>query len=271
VSLESDFRRRRARSRRPSPTWVVPPAVAAGLPDRTIRVLFVPPRGDSGVRPSFLIQNLDGNGRLPNSLRRDDPDVLCTIPAKPSAPTMPRPPLSMIQRLEPRGVGARDLKECFLLADQSQHSSPRRPDHTHYIAPGRPRPRTGCRSSNAKTGYSLDIIKEAREELLHLNPRPGRDFEVAPAARNVCSRHFHRTGRDGVNSSCAWKTNTTPRLNISRKYQQLLANGQADQQDQVLHQAQNRGGAVADRVDRTAVQYAQARGTGDRRSPDGLS
>jgi RNA polymerase sigma-54 factor len=173
----------------------------------------------------FLIQNLDGNGRLPNSLE-EMTQTFCHNSGKTISPDDALAALSMIQRLEPRGVGARDLKECFLL--QIGPNPPLRDvlitlitSHLVDLAENR------LPVIERKTGYSLDIIKEAREELLHLNPRPGRDFEVAPAPNVVpdISIEQDATGKYVVRLEDEY----TPRLNISRKYQQLLANGQADQ------------------------------------------
>ena len=77
-----------------------------------------------------------------------------------------------------------------------------------------------------KTGYTLDIIKDAREELQHLNPRPGRDFEAASAPNVVPDIAIEQdaSGKYIVRLEDEY----TPRLNISRKYQQLLASGTAD-------------------------------------------
>jgi RNA polymerase sigma-54 factor len=169
----------------------------------------------------FLIQNLDGNGRLPASL-----EEMVQVFGKPISPDDAQAALSMIQRLDPPGVGARDLRECFLL--QVGPHTPLRDvlitlitSHLEDLAENR------LPVIERKTGYSLEVIKEAREELLHLNPRPGRDFEGAPAPNVVPDLSIEQdaTGKYVVRLEDEY----TPRLNISRKYQQLLANGQADQ------------------------------------------
>jgi RNA polymerase sigma-54 factor len=173
----------------------------------------------------FLIQNLDGNGRLPASLEEMSQNYTLGS-GNVISPDDAQAALSMIQRLEPRGVGARDLKECFLL--QIGPNTPHRDvlitlitSHLEDLAENR------LPVIERKTGYSLDVIKEAREELLHLNPRPGRDFEVAPAPNVVpdISVEQDASGKYVVRLEDEY----TPRLNISRKYQQILANGQADQ------------------------------------------
>jgi RNA polymerase sigma-54 factor len=168
----------------------------------------------------FLIQNLDGNGRLPATVEKMIEDY-----AKPISPDDALAALSMIQRLDPPGVGARDLKECFLL--QIGPHTPMRDvlitlitSHLEDLAENR------LPVIERKTGYSLDVIKEAREELQHLNPWPGRDFEATPAPNVIPDIAVEQdaTGKYVVRLEDEY----TPRLNISRKYQQILANGDAD-------------------------------------------
>ena len=174
----------------------------------------------------FLIQNLDGNGRLPGSLEEMTQSYVQSY-GKSISPDDAQAALSMIQRLDPPGVGARDLKECFLL--QIGPHTPMRDvlitlitSHLEDLAENR------LPVIQRKTGYDIDVIKAAREELVHLNPRPGRDFEAAPAPNVVpdISVEPDEHGKYVVKLEDEY----TPRLNISRKYQQLLANGQADPQ-----------------------------------------
>lgn len=174
----------------------------------------------------FLIRNLDNNGRLPTSLEEMGQEYAHNT-GKAISPDDAQSALSLIQRLDPPGVGARDLKECFLL--QVGPNTQLRDvlitlisAHLEDLAENR------LPVIERKTGYSLDVIKAAREELLHLNPRPGRDFEAAPAPNVVPDIALEQdaTGKYVVRLEDEY----TPRLNISRKYQQLLANGEADQQ-----------------------------------------
>src|SRR5262245_30287288 len=169
----------------------------------------------------FLIQNLDGHGRLPASL-----EAMIQVFGKPISSDDAQAALSMIQRLDPPGVGARDLRECFLL--QVGPNTPLRDvlitlitSHLEDLAENR------LPVIERKTGYPLEIIKEAREELLHLNPRPGCEFESAPAPNVVPDITVEQDA--GGKYVVRLEDEYTPRLNISRKYQQLLANGEADQ------------------------------------------
>ncbi len=76
---------------------------------------------------------------------------------------------------------ARDAKECLLLQLRPGHALPGRADdadhfHLEDIAQNR------MPVIERKTGYSLEVIKDAIEELKKLDPWPGRRFESAPVA-----------------------------------------------------------------------------------------
>ena len=183
----------------------------------------------------FLIQNLDGNGRLPKNLRgtpitgRNDAvfdplEELMEVYGAIISPDDAQEALSLIQKLEPRGVGARDLQECLLL--QIDEDTPYREvlvslisSHLDDLHQNR------LPVIERKTGYSLETIKEAFEELKHLNPWPGREFEDAPA-QSILPDVYVEKDKDGK-YVIRLEREYTPNLTISRKYQDLLS-GDAD-------------------------------------------
>jgi RNA polymerase sigma-54 factor len=80
--------------------------------------------------------------------------------------------LHLVQKLDPPGVGARDLRECLLL--QLTPETPHRDvlrvlilNHLEDIQHNR------LPAIQRRTGFDLPLIKEAIEVLKHLNPRPG--------------------------------------------------------------------------------------------------
>lgn len=123
----------------------------------------------------FLIQNLDADGRLRGKL-----DDLRQVYGKPISPEDAEEALRLIQRLDPPGVGARDIAECLLL--QLTPQTPYRDvlqvlisNHLEDIAQNR------IPQIQRKTGFEIETIKEAIEELHHLDPHPGRTFDFEPA------------------------------------------------------------------------------------------
>ena len=88
--------------------------------------------------------------------------------------------LHIIQKLDPPGVGARDLEECLLL--QLTPDMPYRDvlrvlilNHLEDIAHNR------LPAIQRRTGFDLNVIKEAIEALRHLNLRPGSQFSAEHA------------------------------------------------------------------------------------------
>ncbi len=130
----------------------------------------------------YLIQNLDNNGRLQSSL----PEIVQAYGVQSNKTITPedaQQALSLIQKLDPPGVGARDAKECLLL--QVKPNMPYRDivvtlitSHLEDVKQNR------LPVIERKTGYSLDDIKDAIEELRTLNPWPGQLFEPRQAERS---------------------------------------------------------------------------------------
>ncbi len=125
----------------------------------------------------YLIYSLDHNGRLQSSL----PEIVQVYDA-PISMDDAQLALQRIQQLDPPGMGARDLKECLLL--QLRPGMPYRDvlmtligSHLEDLAQNR------LPVIQRKTGYSIDVIKAALEELKTLDPFPGRQFESEPVQR----------------------------------------------------------------------------------------
>ena len=165
----------------------------------------------------FVIQNLDPNGRLPSTL----PELI-QVYGKTISLVDAQAALSLIQRLDPPGCGARDWRECLLL--QITDETPHRDvlvtlitAHFEDLAQNR------LPLIERKTGYSIPLIKEAFEELKKLNPYPGQGFEARPA-QAVTPDVFVDKSADGQ-----WfvrlEDEYTPRLRISKRYQEMLRAG----------------------------------------------
>lgn len=119
----------------------------------------------------YLIHNLDENGRLQSSLPELVQVYGSDITLEDAEET-----LHIIQQLDPPGVGARDLKECLLL--QITPQTPLREilvalitNHLDDIIHNR------LPHIERQTGYSMDAIKTALEQMRTLNPFPGRGFD----------------------------------------------------------------------------------------------
>ncbi len=166
----------------------------------------------------YLIYNLDGNGRLQSSL----PELAQVFGHQISNDDALKV-LQLIQKLDPPGVAARDVKESLLL--QVTDDMPLRDvvitiitSHFEDLAENR------LPVIERKTGYSIDTIKMAREEMRErLDPHPGRRFKHVPV-QTVTPDVFLEQDDHGQ-YAVRLSRETLPQLRISRKYIDMLRNG----------------------------------------------
>jgi RNA polymerase sigma-54 factor len=116
----------------------------------------------------WIIENIDDNGYLVCSLEEISKDSGFPSQALEDV-------LKKVQKLDPSGVGARDLRECILL--QYEASGEKDEVFEHIVS--------SCfnyfQNNNLKaivktTGYTLEKVKEVLEKFKHFDPKPGRNF-----------------------------------------------------------------------------------------------
>jgi RNA polymerase sigma-54 factor len=161
-----------------------------------------------------VIYNLDTNGYLQGRLEdllkpdSDDGDLALAQEA-----------LALVQRLDPLGVGARDLRECLLLQLRpgipyyeqlrtliSNHLEDLEHNRLPVIA--------------RKTGYSIERIQELLGELRKLSPKPGADFNNITAP-SVTPDVFVEPDESGL-YRVRLEDGHTPNLFISPYYRKLF-------------------------------------------------
>jgi RNA polymerase sigma-54 factor len=167
-----------------------------------------------------IIYNLDAGGRLSGRLEDLlDPD------ADQQQIDRANEALAIIQRLDPPGVGARDLRECLLL-----QLTPGMPFHEELqtLISGHLEDLEHNRLPliQRKTGYSIEKIQEVWDELKKLNPRPGGEFNEEIVA-NVTPDVFVEPREDG-GYDVRLEDGDTPSLFISPYYRRILQSGQAN-------------------------------------------
>ena len=169
----------------------------------------------------IMIHNLDESGYLTIPLEhlveRAGPQATLALAEE---------ALFLVQKLDPPGIGARDLKECLLL--QISPDTPCRDilitlvsshlkDLEHNRLP----------LIERKTGHSLDAIKAAWEELKKLDPKPGGGFVAETAPYVVPDVFVEPDEHHGY--KVRLQDQYTPHLNINPLYQKLLRSGDTDQ------------------------------------------
>ena len=169
----------------------------------------------------YIIYNLDDKGLYQHDLH----DVIRDFNGRATL-DQAEEALKLVQRLDPPGVGARDLRECLLLQLNpeipghdvlqiliSQHFD----DLEHNRLP----------MIEKKTGIPLERIKDSLEHLRRLNLRPSASFEVENP-HYVVPDLIVDCNEQGVYEVRLADQNS-PQLAISRDYLKQLRNKETDQ------------------------------------------
>jgi RNA polymerase sigma-54 factor len=167
-----------------------------------------------------IIYNLDANGYLQSRLE----DIIDPN-APPEQLTLAQRALAIVQKLDPPGIAARDLRECLLLQllpgmphfeQLKTLISSHLEDLEHNRLPAIER----------KTGYSIALIQQTLGELRKLNPKPGANFgEVF--VPNVIPDVFVELADDGK-YRVRLEDGRTPKLYISATYRNILMSDKAN-------------------------------------------
>jgi RNA polymerase sigma-54 factor len=177
---------------------------------------------DPALRPMAdrIIYNLDTNGYLQGRL-----EDLLGHDAQPSDLALAERALALVQKLDPPGVGARDLRECLLLQlvpgmlfyEQlktliSNHLEDLEHNRLPIIA--------------RQTGYSIELIQKVLGELRKLKPKPGAEYNnivVPPITPDV----FVEQDENG--KYCVrLEDSNMPSLFISPYYRKIFQSGEAN-------------------------------------------
>ena len=161
-----------------------------------------------------IIYNLDANGYVQGRL-----EDLLGPDAGEEELVLARQALALVQKLDPPGVGARDLSECLLLqlvpgVPHYEQLQALIANHLEDLEHNR------LPAISRRTGYSLELIQEVLGELRKLNPKPGADFSnvvVTPVTPDV----FVELDEDGKYRVRLEETDT-PSLFISPYYRKLF-------------------------------------------------
>lgn len=181
---------------------------------------FLDPEPTVRTLAQYIIFNLDENGYLNHDLSemlRDYGGDATMAQAEEA--------LSLVQKLDPLGVGARNLRECLLL--QLTQDIPSREilhvlisNHLDDLQQNR------LPAIEKKTGIPIDEIKEAMEHLRRLNPRPGARF--APESTQYVVPDLVVEANEHGEYEVRLVDEHTPQLSISRYYQMQLKNKATD-------------------------------------------
>jgi len=129
--------------------------------------------------------------------------------------------LKRVQRLDPPGVGARDLREC-LLAQLRNHGMEESlaarivANHLDLLEKHR------YGEIAKELGISLDEVRAAAKAIALLEPKPGRDYGGAEPAYIVPDVYIQKVGDDFV---VTLNESAVPRLRLANYYQRVMNDG----------------------------------------------
>ena len=172
--------------------------------------------GDVGDFARAIAETLDETGYLTVPL-----DQIAELTGAP-LPLVEKA-LSIIQGLEPAGIGARSLAECLALqakaADRYDPAMARLIDNLELLSKGR------LADLKRICGVDDEDLADMIRELRSYDPKPGCQFS-ANVAQDVSPDVFIRQTRTGY--SVELNQATLPRLLVNRRYYQELKSGPQD-------------------------------------------
>jgi RNA polymerase sigma-54 factor len=177
-----------------------------------------------------LIESLDEDGYLDGTLE-EIADRLLGIGAdeeqREEIVSQLRCGLRWLQSMEPTGVGARDLPECLVLQLRARPRSEAQmlaiivcKQHLELLA------RRDLKKLMAATGADEDLLKQAQQLIVALEPKPGRPFTRAEANIIVPDVIVQKSGR-------GWKVVLNPDVMPKLRINDLYANAIRAQRSQM--------------------------------------
>jgi RNA polymerase sigma-54 factor len=201
-----------------------------------------------------IIYNLDPNGRMQSSL-----EDLLGADASAEALKLAQEALALVQKLDPPGIGARDVRESLLLQlipgmPQYEQLKTLIADHLEDLEHNR------LPVIAKKTGYSIALIQELIQAMRTLKMNPGAEFNNAFVPL-VTPDVFVDQAEDG-RYKVRLEDGRTPSLFISPYYRKLLMSGEVnDQTREFIKQKINSAQWLIDSIEQrrsTLTKVAQA-------------
>jgi len=162
----------------------------------------------------LIIGNIDDNGFLQST-----PEEMALSSGVPKEDFEKM--LALVQSFSPRGVGARDLRECLLIQLQregKESSLEYRIVSEHMEDLGRRRFPEIAR----RMGISVEEVQSAADKIARLNPRPGQAFTAAPQNYVLPDATVEKVDGD---YQIILNNEQIPHLRISNLYKDIIAQG----------------------------------------------
>lgn len=154
-----------------------------GMQERLVAELrLFHPRSKQSEAAEYLIGCLDERGYLGASLEDLAADLRISVEVAETA-------LSLVQTLDPPGIGARDLRECFLLQLERQGDAD---SATYRIVRDSWPLLVGARGTRSVRPSDRDLLDSVRAHLRRLAPHPGWQIAVDPVPVRIADVRIER-------------------------------------------------------------------------------
>jgi RNA polymerase sigma-54 factor len=192
-----------------------------------------------------IIGNIDDDGYLRREIEAivDDlaftQNVICTEEEIEDV-------LFLVQDFEPAGVGARDLRECLLLQLERRHHGNIAVYTAKKILEKSFEEFTKKHYDKIKSKFEIsdEDLKEAVDEIVKLNPKPGNSLKESTNSKNIQQiiPDFILTEEEGE-LNLSLNSRNAPQLKVSKSYETMLRNYAE--------------GAKSSKADKEAVQFVK--------------
>lgn len=170
----------------------------------------------------IIIGNIDDDGYLSRPLINMVDDLAFSLNVSATEEEVEEV-LEIVQDLDPAGVGARDLKECLILQLERKSGGNIARHNALTILEDFFDEFTKKHYSRIaqKMELSEDELKDAIEQIIKLNPRPGGASKEASKNMSVVTPDFLIVENDGK-LELSLNSRNAPELKVSRGYEQML-------------------------------------------------
>lgn len=189
------------------------------------------------ILAEHLIGSLDDDGYLRRDLESIADDLAFSRNIETNAQEL-LDTLKVLQTLDPPGIAARDLRECLMIQlERKHHDTP--PNDTAYVIL-RDHMDEFSRKHYEKIQKSLEIpeeqLKQAVEEILSLNPRPGGGSLEDTRTSQQIIPDFIITVTEGQ-IELSLNSRNDPDLRVSKSFQEMLETYSRDKKNKSSKEA----------------------------------
>lgn len=172
----------------------------------------------------YIIGNIDDSGYLSRPLGGISDDLIFSQNIDVSEDEI-REVLSVIQDFDPAGVGAENLQDCLMIQLRRLEDEDPEEDYSNAIDIienyFQEFTQKHYDKIMSRSGMSEDDIKDALEQILRLNPKPGGTMSAPSHNTNYVIPDF-TIYSNGDNLELSLNSRNTPNLRVSSEYKQML-------------------------------------------------